>query len=132
MNDRRQFLLRATGLLGAAIAVLRSKAAAARKLGLSLGKVPSLSKVGGSATVTLDGKSLLLVRDGEASIKALSSQCTHRDCPVSYNAGAEKIECRCHGSAFDLSGKVLVGPATKNLKSYPAALSDGKIILTVD
>ena len=132
MNDRRQFLLKAVGLLGAAAAVLKSKAAAARKLGLSLTKVPSLSKVGGSATITLEGKSLLLVRDKESSVKVLSGNCTHQECPVSYNAGDKKIECSCHGSAFDLTGKVLKGPATKNLKSYPAALSDGKIVLTVE
>lgn len=132
MNDRRQFFSKVFGLFLGAFAVFKSRPAFAKKLGLALEKVPSLGKVGGSSTVKLAGKELLLIRDGETSVRALDARCTHQHCDVYYNAAAKKIQCKCHGSAFDLTGKVLGGPATVVLPRYDAQLLDGKIILTVD
>jgi Rieske Fe-S protein len=132
MDDRRQFFSKILGGIVAAVAVLKSGVASARKLGVSLKKVPSLAEIGGSATVKIEGKELLLVRDAKSSVRALSAKCTHRNCNVTYNAKSKKIECKCHGSYFDLTGKVLAGPAPAALKCYGASLSDDKIVLTVD
>ena len=132
MKNRRQFFVSIFGVLAGAFALLKSRPAFAKKLGVGLEKIPSLQKVGGSATVKLAGKELLLIRDAETSIRALSARCTHQKCEVHYNSGAKKIQCKCHGSSFDLTGKVLHGPATVSLPRYEASLSDGRIILTVD
>jgi Rieske Fe-S protein len=132
MDDRRQFLAKLLGGAAAAALILKSRPVLAKKLGLSLDKVEALKKVGGSATVKLDGKELLLIRDTETTVRALSSKCTHQNCLVSYNPSAKKVECKCHGSAFDVTGKVLKGPATTALPCYLASLSDGRIILTVE
>jgi Rieske Fe-S protein len=132
MEDRRQFLAKLLGGAAAAALILKSKPVLAKKLGLSLDKVEALKKVGGSATVKLDGKEMIIIRDSDTTVRALAAKCTHQACPVSYNPSAKKVECKCHGSNFDVSGKVLKGPATVALQSYPASLSDGRIILTVE
>ncbi len=132
MENRRQFFSKLIGAAFGGYALLKSRAAFAKKLGLGLDKVPSLNKVGGFAVVKLAGKDLILIRDGETSVRALSSICTHQHCIVTYNSSAKKIQCKCHGSSFDLTGKVLHGPATAPLPTYGATLSDGKIILTVE
>lgn len=132
MDNRREFFAKILASSLGAVALLKGRPVFAKKLGLSLDKVPSLAKAGGFAVVKLAGKDLLLIRDSESSVRALSSKCTHQHCDVTYKPEVKKIQCKCHGSSFDLTGKVLGGPATVPLPSYGATLSDGKIILTVD
>ena len=95
-------------------------------------QIPSLSKTGGSATVKLAGQEIILIRSSDSEIRGLNAKCTHQNCPLKYTAKTKTLDCSCHGSSFDLSGKVLKGPATKNLKTYPASLKDGRIIISVD
>jgi Rieske Fe-S protein len=49
---------------------------------------------------------------------------------VAYKKGVNRIECPCHGSRFDIEGKVLKGPATKDLKGYDAELKDQHIVFS--
>ena len=68
-----------------------------------------------------------LVRD-EKGIYAVSSTCTHLGCLV--NQEAESFVCPCHGSQFDLSGRVLEGPASTPLDHFDVSLSnDGRVII---
>ena len=46
--------------------------------------------------------------------------CTHEGCPVNPPVGS-RINCPCHGSQYDLDGKVLRGPAQLSLSRYAAA-----------
>ena len=132
MEDRRQFFKTLLGVLGFGIAALRGGIARAKKLALNIDKVPSLSKVGGSAKVKLAGKEVLLIRSAPSEVRGISPKCTHQNCPVKYNAKTGKVDCTCHGSSFDLSGRVLRGPATENLKTYATSLKEGRIIISVD
>jgi Rieske Fe-S protein len=56
----------------------------------------------------------LLIRTPEG-FSALSLTCQHLGCTV--ESKADGFLCPCHGSRYDLNGKVLVGPAQKGLKS---------------
>ncbi len=132
MDNRRGFMKKIVGALGLGIVALKSGVAFAKKLALPLDKVAALKQVGGSVVVKLSGKEVLLIRDTEKTVRALNPKCTHRECLVGYNKKTGKVDCSCHGSAFDLNGKVLVGPAVKNLKTYAASLADGQIVVTVD
>jgi ubiquinol-cytochrome c reductase iron-sulfur subunit len=38
-------------------------------------------------------------------------------------------QCFCHGSAYDLAGRVRQGPAKRNLPVIPHALSGGAMVL---
>jgi Rieske Fe-S protein len=50
----------------------------------------------------------------DAKLYALSSICTHKGCKVRLQPD-EAFICRCHKSAFDREGRVLNGPAVKDL-----------------
>ena len=130
MDTRRGFLkslLVFLGLLGLPIGSARAK-----DLAVPLKKAPKLKKVGGWTVLKIKDHSILFVRDAQDSIRALSSACTHKQCQTAYSPDSHEIECPCHGSAFDLTGKVLKGPADTPLKKYPAKLSKGRVIVTVD
>lgn len=64
-----------------------------------------------------------IIVKGEGQITVLSSHCSHLGCRIKELRN-EKLICPCHGSEYDLTGKVLRGPATKNLEVIPAALSE--------
>jgi Rieske Fe-S protein len=56
---------------------------------------------------------------------ALSLVCTHLGCTVQVNP--DGIICPCHGSHFDLAGKVKSGPATRALERLELRLRDDGI-----
>jgi Rieske Fe-S protein len=95
-------------------------------------KLPKLKEVGGWTVVELKKRQVLLVRDTKSSIKGLSAVCTHQRCLLSYNPKSGKVECDCHRSHYDLKGKVLSGPAPRSLKSYPAEVRKGRLVVTLD
>lgn len=43
-------------------------------------------------------------------------RCTHLGCALKYIDSEEVYECPCHGSKYDKNGKVIIGPALKDLK----------------
>lgn len=81
---------------------------------INLSDYPELQSVGGHAVI---GKTFIS-RTGDSKFLVLSMVCTHKKCDVDFTG--EGFECPCHGSTFSSTGKVLSGPATKNLKSYKA------------
>ena len=70
---------------------------------------------GTGAVVKLDGDSVAAFRDDDGVLHALSSTCTHLGCQVSFNAAERTWDCPCHGSRFDIEGRVLQGPAIEDL-----------------
>ena len=64
-----------------------------------------------------DGAPILIIRDAPGRFHALSMQCTHEGCPVNRPSGGV-ITCPCHGSQFDLEGRVRRGPAELPLARY--------------
>ena len=49
-------------------------------------------------------------------IFAMSATCTHLGCIVVQEP--ERFHCPCHGSRYDVAGRVVQGPAPKNLEWY--------------
>jgi Rieske Fe-S protein len=129
---RRPFLLR-SGLSLAALLGLPAMAAraAGSKVALPLAKLQPLKSVGGSISLKVKDKLLLLIRDGAASVRAFNPVCTHRQCVVAFNSGENKIKCPCHGSQFDLNGRVIHGPASRPLETYVAELVGEQIVVTL-
>lgn len=71
----------------------------------------------GTGAIIRDGLTKLAVyRDEEGKIYCHSAICPHLGCIVSWNKGEKSWDCPCHGSRFDVNGKVLNGPACSNLK----------------
>lgn len=72
----------------------------------------------------------------ESRFHFLSILCTHLQCRLNITIDARQLICPCHGSVFSLDesdisdiGRVMKGPACKNLTHYRAFYSDDKIYL---
>lgn len=65
--------------------------------------------------VEVDGNKIAAYRDEDGNIHALSPVCTHAACIVNWNGEEKSWDCPCHGARYDIDGKVLTGPATRNL-----------------
>ncbi len=126
-QNRRSFFKVLGGAIGAVFA-LPAALAHARPMALRLENAKKLKTVGGWAILKIKGKPVLFIRDGKESIQVLDPTCTHRQCTVTYNDKSGRIECPCHQSAFDVTGKVLKGPAKEPLKRYEARLYEDKVL----
>ncbi|HEV7892432.1 MAG TPA: FAD-dependent oxidoreductase [Pyrinomonadaceae bacterium] len=54
-------------------------------------------------------------RDEDGVLHQRQAVCTHAGCPVSWNSTEKSWDCPCHGSRFDRYGRVVNGPANRNL-----------------
>jgi arsenite oxidase small subunit len=59
-------------------------------------------------------------------VVAYSLMCTHKGCPVTFNAAEKALVCPCHYSVFDPArdGQMVIGQATENLPRIELALDD--------
>jgi Rieske Fe-S protein len=71
-----------------------------------------------------------LVRRG-AKLFALSSICTHKKCKL--DADVDKtFYCPCHGSTFDVDGKVTEGPARRDLPVFDISTNEkGELLVKI-
>jgi Rieske Fe-S protein len=65
----------------------------------------------------LPGHKIIVFRD-PAGFYAISSECTHAGCELSFKKDAVVFSCPCHGSLFRADGAVERGPASTNLSWY--------------
>ncbi len=72
-----------------------------------------------------------IVNKSDDEIDIFSSKCTHLGCKINKEENG-KLLCPCHGSEYDLTGKVLRGPADKALNKLNYRIDkSGKIIVDV-
>ncbi|WP_290811774.1 FAD-dependent oxidoreductase [Halovivax sp.] len=60
-------------------------------------------------------KPIAVSRDESGELRAVSAVCTHAYCVVDWNDGEGSWDCPCHGSRFDPDGRVIEGPASRDL-----------------
>ena len=72
---------------------------------------------GEGGIVSVDGRRSAAFRDEDGTLHAFSHICTHLGCHVRWNAAERSFDCPCHGSRFDRLGKVIQGPAVKDLEA---------------
>jgi len=100
-----------------------ASAAAGPKALAKLADVP----VGGGLVVTgPTGKPIVVTQPSAGTVAAVSALCTHQGCKVLLQG--KQLNCPCHGSEFDLTGKVLQGPATTRLPAVPVKVSGTDIV----
>ena len=68
---------------------------------------------------------LLLARDSQDAVHALSNVCTHRGTLVVDGAGHEQqLRCRYHGRRFALDGRFLSMPEFEGTANFPSLADD--------
>jgi len=83
--------------------------------------------------VNVDGEDICVTRIGD-EVFAIGDNCTHSDASLSEGDVTNfKIECWLHGAEFDLrTGEALTLPANIPAKTYPVAVIDGTVQISVN
>lgn len=100
------------------------------RIRLRLRDHPALESPGGHIRIQPAGHPthLLVFALPDDRFSVVSPVCTHRQCIV--DVSGPRIVCPCHGSEYDRSGEVLVGPAERPLQHYPAELtSENELVI---
>jgi glycine/D-amino acid oxidase-like deaminating enzyme/nitrite reductase/ring-hydroxylating ferredoxin subunit len=63
------------------------------------------------------GDRVAAYRSADGRVTMVSPVCTHLKCLVHWNSAESSWDCPCHGSRFDVDGRVLEGPALAPLAS---------------
>jgi glycine/D-amino acid oxidase-like deaminating enzyme/nitrite reductase/ring-hydroxylating ferredoxin subunit len=81
------------------------------------GDVSSVDDIapGQGAIISRGLKKIAAFRDEQGTLHERSATCTHVGCVVSWNGEERSWDCPCHGSRFDINGRVLNGPAPSPL-----------------
>jgi cytochrome b6-f complex iron-sulfur subunit len=89
-----------------------------------------LAAVGSAALVQASNNSLLVARTAQDTFAAVTAVCTHQACVITgYNN--QIYTCPCHGSQFNTSGRVVRGPATSALRTFPTQFANNQLTITV-
>lgn len=70
-----------------------------------------------------------VVVDEQRQVTAFSPLCTHLGCAYRWHGENKSFTCPCHGSAFNIQGDVITGPASRPLDRYPAKLEGNRLWL---
>ena len=85
---------------------------------------PQLKNVGGSALGNAPGYAdpschldiIVVAQPSSGEFVAFSAGCPHQCCTVLFNKARTEFVCPCHGSTFDIRGRVIGGPAPSGLQ----------------
>ena len=86
---------------------------------LTGGDVSSVDEIArdSGAIVRRGLEKIAVYRDANGALHERSAACPHLGCIVQWNPGETTWDCPCHGSRFDAYGKVINGPANRDLVS---------------
>ncbi|MBV8863855.1 MAG: ubiquinol-cytochrome c reductase iron-sulfur subunit [Acidobacteriaceae bacterium] len=70
-----------------------------------------------------------IILDEQRHVTAFSPSCTHLGCAYRWQADKKLFTCPCHGSAFDIRGDVVAGPASRPLDRYSTKVEDNRLWL---
>ena len=137
--SRRTFLETAAATVGAALVGGCSAGPAAQLAAKAQGTGfviagAQLPKPGDAVAFTFpEGRQGLLYCSKEGATGAVSAICTHQGCVVNWTDGDAKaaFACPCHQSKFDLTGKVLGGPAKAPLAHFSATQNGADVELKI-
>ena len=96
---------------------------------LTIDSSSPLSAVGSAALVQTSVRDFLVAHTSQNAFVALSAICTHQYCIITGFANQTYV-CPCHGSTYDINGRVTGGPAPASLFQYPTQLTNGVLTIT--
>jgi Rieske Fe-S protein len=99
------------------------------RLVLPVAAFPQLADAGGGLVGRAPGvvDPIAIARQEESRFVAAVGLCTHMACVLRFNPLNATLDCPCHGSTFELDGRVLTGPATVPLRLLPTDF-DGELL----
>jgi menaquinol-cytochrome c reductase iron-sulfur subunit len=74
-------------------------------------------------------KAVWAVKQADGQVTVFSPACPHLGCGYHWERSEQKFKCPCHGSVYDVSGKVLAGPAPRRLDALPSKVEDGRLLV---
>lgn len=74
-------------------------------------------------------RSVWVIKRDDSHVTVFSPICPHLGCAFRWDGGAKQFKCPCHGSVYDITGKVLGGPAPRPLDALPAKLENGELFV---
>jgi glycine/D-amino acid oxidase-like deaminating enzyme/nitrite reductase/ring-hydroxylating ferredoxin subunit len=80
--------------------------------------------IGDGKVVQHNGEKIAVSKDVSGKLHMVSALCSHMGCVVNWNNAEMSWDCPCHGSRFDADGKVLHGPAVKDLEAKLISSAD--------
>lgn len=63
---------------------------------------------------------------------AISADCSHLGCVVTWDEGQKMFNCPCHKGRFDVEGKVISGPPSAPLQRHKTRMDNGKLFLATE
>ncbi len=85
---------------------------------ITMEKVMSLAEIteGEGKVVKYEGDSYAVYKEHGGKVHLLKSTCPHARCEVRWNSAELSWDCPCHGSRFNINGRLLNAPAVKGLE----------------
>jgi menaquinol-cytochrome c reductase iron-sulfur subunit len=74
-------------------------------------------------------RAIWLVKRQDNTVTAYSPSCPHMGCGYRWSVADKRFKCPCHGSVFDINGKVLGGPAPRSLDTLEVKLEKGEVLV---
>lgn len=71
---------------------------------------------GDAKVVKYDNENYAVYKETNGKAHILKSTCPHAKCEVRWNSAEISWDCPCHGSRFNVNGKLLTAPAVTGLK----------------
>ncbi len=90
----------------------------------------ALDSVGGAVLVESMAGPFLVARTDADTFTAIEAVCTHEGCTITGAEGNIYV-CPCHGSRYDRSGRVVIGPAQSSLRRYTTTFAAGIVSIAL-
>lgn len=83
--------------------------------------------------VRIGGRDLLVVRDGEGTLRACERACPHEQADLALGrCAAGRIWCPRHAASFDLAdGRISAGWTSPALRLYGVRVQDGEVLVEI-
>ncbi|MFA4960492.1 MAG: FAD-dependent oxidoreductase [Candidatus Pacearchaeota archaeon] len=75
-----------------------------------------LLSMGEGVVVEKNGEKVAAYKNENGDLTFLEPYCPHMGCILNWNSAEKSWDCPCHGSRFTPDGKMINGPAIKNMK----------------
>ena len=78
---------------------------------------------------TQQTKAVWTLKHQDETVTVFSPICPHLGCGFRWDSHDRKFKCPCHGSVYDINGKVVDGPAPRSLDVLPSKIENGELLV---